>query len=76
MDEMDEYQEWLHMTWGFGMESGVMEMSMYEDKYRGMTEEEREEERRKMKDRAIHVARPTGAMVDFGLSEPNSVYQI
>lgn len=23
MDEMDEYQEWLHMTWGFGMESGT-----------------------------------------------------
>lgn len=19
MDEMDEYQEWLHMTWGFGL---------------------------------------------------------
>ena len=26
MDEMDEYQEWLHMTWGFGMESGVRRM--------------------------------------------------
>lgn len=47
MDEMDEYQEWLHMTWGFGMESGVKRMKI-EDKYRGMTEEEREEERRKL----------------------------
>lgn len=47
MDEMDEYQEWLHLTWGFGMESGVKGMKL-EDKYRGMTEEEREEERRKL----------------------------
>lgn len=23
MDEMDEYQEWLHMTWGFGMEGWI-----------------------------------------------------
>lgn len=21
MDEMDEYQEWLHLTWGFGSEA-------------------------------------------------------
>lgn len=21
MDEMDEYQEWLYMTWGFGSEA-------------------------------------------------------
>lgn len=51
-------------------------MIMQEDKYRGMTEEEREEERRKLEERAIHAARPTGAMVDFGQGEPNSVYQI
>lgn len=57
------------------MESGVIGVK-YEDKYRGLTEAEREEERRKMEDRAIHAARPTGAMVDLGQGEPNGVYQI
>lgn len=51
-------------------------MSKFEDKYRGLTEEEREEERRVLEDRAIHAARPTGAMVDLGQGEPNSVYQV
>lgn len=23
MDEMDEYEEWVHMTWGFGMSSDL-----------------------------------------------------
>lgn len=54
MDEMDEYQEWLHMTWGFDSEAtqhigGVLNMrDKLMDKYRGLTEEEREEEQRKM----------------------------
>ena len=23
MDELEEYQEWLYLTWGFGMTSGL-----------------------------------------------------
>lgn len=30
MDEFDEYQEWLYLTWGYGMESGVMGMKLEE----------------------------------------------
>lgn len=47
MDELEEYQEWLHLTWGYGMESGVKGMKV-EDKYRELTPEEREEEQRKL----------------------------
>ena len=37
MDNLEEYQEWLHMTFGFGMESGVM----------GVKEEEQQEQQKR-----------------------------
>lgn len=50
--KMDEYQEWLHMTWGFGSDAtqhvGEVSLMKLEDKYREMTEEERAEEQRKL----------------------------
>lgn len=59
MDEMDEYREWLYLTWGFGMESGVKGIKI-EDKYRGLTEDEREDERRKLEAWDEHRERGPG----------------
>lgn len=49
---------------------------MIEDKYRYLTEDECEEERRILEERAIHEARPTGALVDLGEGTSASAYMI
>lgn len=46
MDEMDEYQEWLYLTWGFGMESGKMTLSKHERNQRTAADRERPTEGR------------------------------
>lgn len=50
MDELDEYQEWLSMTWGFGSMATIRggDGVKVDDKYRELTPEEREEEQRKL----------------------------